>query len=91
MSKPIKPISSRYYVNHFDAAACPACQSSNIASDSVDMDGSVGTANVQCVDCGSYWVDIVRVTSYSNLNEGMTKEELAAVVTKIAANKKSKF
>ena len=91
MSKQIKPLSCRRYVTHFDAAVCPACQSPNIASDSVDMDGSVGTANVQCVDCGSYWTDIVHVTSYSNLKEGMTDEELKNVMAKMGAKKKGEF
>jgi formate dehydrogenase maturation protein FdhE len=85
MNKNIKPISSRRYINNFDAGVCPVCQSSDISSDSVDMDGSIGTANVECKTCESYWTDIVHVTSYSNLNEGMDPFKLDVVLEKAKA------
>lgn len=89
--KPIKPISisSNRYVNNFDCAVCPVCQSSDISSDHVDMDGSIGTANVECKTCGSYWTDIVHVTSYSNLNENMTLDQLGEVLEKAKAQKEN--
>ena len=85
----IKPISSTRYINHFDAAVCPVCQSSDISSDSVDMDGSIGTANVECKTCGSYWTDIVKVTGYSNLNENMNMDQLDEVLEKAKAEKEN--
>lgn len=89
MSKQIKPISSKQYVEKYDAAVCPVCKSPDIASDTIDADGSSGTANVQCQKCGSHWVDIWFVTRYSNLNEGMTRAELAQVFAKAKETRNS--
>lgn len=82
MSKQLKPISSQTYVNRHDTAQCPLCLSFYISSDRVDMDGSIGTANVECMSCGSYWTDILHITSYSNLNENMTPAMLAKTIEK---------
>jgi len=82
MTKPIKPLSSRQYINRYDAAVCPLCLSSNIASESIQADGSIGTANLECQECESYWTEIWVVTRYDNLNEGMHPDHLSEVLEK---------
>ncbi len=67
----MKKITSSQYANDYAAAVCPVCHSSDISSDPIEMDGSVGTANVQCQDCKSCWTDIIRVVGYENLKEGV--------------------
>jgi formate dehydrogenase maturation protein FdhE len=82
MSKPIKPLSDEQYVNKHDAAVCPVCLSSNIQSEPVDADGSIGTANIECHECGSRWTDIWKVTGYSDLNADMNLDQLGEVLEK---------
>jgi len=81
-NEPIKPISVNDYIFKHDAAICPLCMSTDITSDKSEMDGSIGTALVQCISCGSYWNDIWEVTSYSDLNKNMDQEELQGVMNK---------
>jgi len=83
MSKKIKPIQQRSYLA-LHAAVCPMCKSPNIESENIDADGEWGTANCSCCVCGSQWTDIWRVTSFHNLNEGMSDAELKQVEQKAA-------
>ena len=89
--KTIKAGSSKQYVNKMDAGQCPVCKSFDISSGSVEMDGSMGFANVECKSCGSYWTDIVQVTGYSNLNEMMNQSELDKVRERAAKTKHDKY
>jgi len=95
MSKPTTKVhnlgamTDRQYLKQ-SAAVCPVCQSTQIASETVDADGASGSANVTCTTCGSQWVDIWRVTGYDNLNEGMSEVEIEAIETKVEKVRKDK-
>jgi transcription elongation factor Elf1 len=84
----MKPISPIKYVNQHDAAVCPLCMSSDISSDSVNADGSVGTAAVNCDTCGSTWTDLWVVQSYSHLNAEISPEVLKEIEKKAKEHKK---
>ena len=81
-NKSIKPISVNNYIFEHDAAVCPLCLSEDISSGPCEMDGSFGTALVQCASCGSYWTDMWKVTGYVDLNEHISPEDLEAVMKK---------
>jgi len=76
MNKQIPVLTSVEYLNR-GAVVCPVCKSNHITSEAVDMDGSRGYANCQCNTCGAHWTDIWKITGFGNLNEGMSKTELA--------------
>jgi transposase-like protein len=46
---------------------CPYCKSENISTDPIDSDGSIGWANVRCLDCKKDWVDQWKLV---NVEEG---------------------
>jgi len=86
--KPIKPLTSRQYLNEYDGAICPLCFSKNIESRSVNMDGTIGTADVECNVCGSSWTDIWVVKKYSELNAYCDDTSLAEIQEKAKAERK---
>lgn len=76
MSKQIPVLTDAQYLSR-SAAVCPVCKSHNISSEDVDCNEGSGTSNCQCHTCGAYWTDMWRVTGFDNLNEGMSKKDLA--------------
>lgn len=90
MSKQIKPISQQKYFKH-STTVCPLCMSFDITSDSVEMDGNTGSAEVFCNTCGSSWKDVVKVTRYINLNEGESKDAIDEIMEKAREHKESIF
>ena len=86
--KLLKPLTSKQYLNKHDGAVCPLCLSIHIESRSVDMDGSIGTAEVQCNTCGSSWRDVWIVNRYSDLNANCDKPALDEIYKKARAERK---
>lgn len=49
-------------------AVCPNCRSRDIESKSdIQSDGDTSTQSVECLDCGSTWVEIYNLSGYENL------------------------
>jgi hypothetical protein len=46
---------------------CPWCGSGDVESDSVDADGALAWANVQCGACKAEWTDQFNLTGYGQL------------------------
>ncbi len=47
-----------------DTCNCPYCGSDNLTTESgVELDGSVGTMGVTCLDCERSWTDVYKLTS----------------------------
>lgn len=47
---------------------CPNCRSRDIESKSdIQSDGNTSTQGVECLDCGSTWVEIYNLSGYENL------------------------
>jgi len=54
---------------------CPFCGSTEIDSDSLDADGSVAIAKVECLDCHKVWEDIFTLTGIGEAEEAEEDEE----------------
>lgn len=61
-----KPMSNKAYLSEA-ASVCPVCKSEDISSGHIDADGTVGYANVECLECKSTWVDKWKLTGYQDL------------------------
>lgn len=46
---------------------CPHCKSDNTRGESAEIEAGSATQNCYCVDCGSEWTDIYKLTGFDNL------------------------
>ncbi len=40
-----------------DQTKCPHCQSTNVDAGPITADGKIATCEVECLDCGHFWVE----------------------------------
>ncbi len=60
----MKPMSSKEYADN-SGMLCPYCGGCDtVATESVQMDGGIGTQEIECNDCHKIWTDIVKVVGY---------------------------
>lgn len=50
-------------------STCPYCSSDNICSGSLDADGKIATAEVECNQCYRSWTDIWRLVDVREIDE----------------------
>jgi len=48
---------------------CPVCGHNDVSGESVEISNGQATQNVDCLECGSYWTDVYKLTKYDNLHD----------------------
>jgi hypothetical protein len=59
---------------------CPSCGSHDISGGSITVDGRTAYQGVTCADCDAEWNDTYQLTGYDDLEGGVNKESVEAVV-----------
>lgn len=59
------------YVEKF-GLCCPACESKNLDSGSIQAEAGVAWQNVWCNDCNAKWQDVYSLTGYESLEKSLT-------------------
>lgn len=54
---------------------CPACGGSDVSGDSVEIDAGGASQSVSCDDCDATWVDVYKLTGYTDLEVPEQEEE----------------
>lgn len=51
------------YISH-GGSKCPYCNSYNITSDGIEVDGATAWQDIECEDCGETWRDVFKLVGY---------------------------
>ena len=61
-------ITAKEYIE-LNGAICPACGSSQIEADRLEINASITWSNVVCCECLAQWTDTYKLVGYSELTE----------------------
>ncbi|MEX3983754.1 formate dehydrogenase accessory protein FdhE [Paraburkholderia sp. EG287A] len=62
---------------------CPSCGSHDISGGSITVDGRSAYQGVTCADCDAEWNDTYTLTGYDDLEGGIDKDNVDAVVADV--------